>query len=275
MTNWRQSTKSAVFKDRIGDKGLIYLVGIIIIFGLVMLFSASLAVAYNKYGDSYYIFRRQIFFLALGAIVYWLFSKIDYHRWKKYAFFMLIFSIVLLTLVFIPGLQGDWGTANSWISVFGFSLQPSEFVKIAFLIYLSAWLEKRKSNLANTSQGVGSFLIVLGVIALLMALQPDFGTLAILVLTSLIVYFVGGGSIKHLLSIVLAGVLAMIIVIYFKPYQADRFKCLVNPNYSRQKACYQINQSLIAVGSGGLIGRGLGASMQKYSYLPEASGDSI
>ncbi|MEK7557782.1 MAG: putative lipid II flippase FtsW [Patescibacteria group bacterium] len=277
MANWKRSINIllGVSKDRAGDKGLLCLVGVIIIFGLIMLSSASSVASYNVYGDSYFIFKRQIFFLILSLIVYWFFSKIDYHKWKKYAFFMLVFSIILLTLVFIPGLRGDWGTAKSWISIFGFSLQPSEFVKITFLLYLAAWLEGRKNKLTEVAQGIGPFLIAFSVIALLMLLQPDFGTLFILTLTSFLVYFVGGGNIKHILFIILICILALIIMIYFKPYQADRFKCFINSNYSRQNTCYQINQSLIAVGSGGLIGRGLGASRQKYSYLPEVSGDSI
>lgn len=277
MVNWQRTTNIlfGVNKNKAGDKSLIYLVGTIIIFGLIMLSNASLVVSYNAYGDSYFILKRQIFFLILSLIVYWFFSKIDYHKWKKYAFFMLIFSIVLLTLVFIPGLSGGWGTANSWINVFGFSLQPSEFVKITFLLYLAAWLESKKNNLADITQGVGPFLIVFGIIALLMMLQPDFGTLFIITLTSFLVYFVGGGRIKHLLFIVLVCILALAIMIHFKPYQADRFKCLINSDYSRKNVCYQVNQSLIAVGSGGIIGRGLGASRQKYLYLPEVSSDSI
>ncbi|MDO9399135.1 MAG: putative lipid II flippase FtsW [bacterium] len=277
MSNWRRSINIllGVSKDRAGDKGLICLVGVIIIFGLIMLASASSVASYNVYGDSYFIFKRQIFFLILSLFVYWFFSKIDYHKWKKYAFFMLIFSIILLTLVFIPGLRGDWGTAKSWINIFGFSLQPSEFVKITFLLYLAAWLESRKNKLTEITQGIGPFLIAFSVLALLMLLQPDVGTLFILTLTSFLVYFVGGGNIKHILFIVLIGILALAIMIHFKPYQADRFRCLIDSNYSRQDTCYQINQSLIAVGSGGLFGRGLGASRQKYSYLPEVSGDSI
>lgn len=267
----RPNTLSNIFPNKTVGKNLIYLVSTIIVFGLIMLFSASSIKAYNNFGDSYYFLKHQIFSLILGFVVYWFFSQIDYHKWKKYAFFMLIFSIALLCLVFIPGLSAEWGKAHSWIKIFSFSLQPSEFVKITFLLYLSAWLESRK----NIIQSIGPFLVVLGIIAFLMVLQPDIGTLFIIVLISLLVYFVGGGSIKHILFIILIGVLALIIIIHFKPYQAGRFKCLFDINYSQKNICYQVNQSLIAVGSGGLIGRGLGASRQKYLYLPEVSNDSI
>jgi len=206
---------------------------------------------------------------------FWFFSRVDYHRWKKYAFGFLLFSIILLLLVFIPGLSAHYGKARSWINVFGFSLQPSEFVKLSFLLYLAAWLESRGRKLTDFYQGIGPFVAVLSFIGILMLLQPDIGTLSIIAITSLIVYFVGGGSIKHILVIILLGILTFALLIQFKPYQLNRFKCLIEPQFSSQDVCYQVNQSLIAVGSGGIFGRGIGASRQKFMYLPEVQGDSI
>jgi cell division protein FtsW len=257
------------------DRPLIFIVGAIIVFGMVMLSSASSVIAYNTYHDSYYFFKHQIFGLVLGLAAAWFFSRIDYQVWRKYALWMLIASIGLLLLVFIPGLAGTWGTSRSWINIFGYSLQPSEFVKITFLIYLAAWLEGRKKQLAEVSRGIGPFIAILGVIALLMILQPDMGTLTIIALASLVVYFIGGGSIKHLVGLVLLGLVALIIMVNIYPYQANRFKCMMDPSYAPQKECYQINQSLIAVGSGGFFGRGLGASRQKFLYLPQAQNDAI
>lgn len=259
-----------------GDKNLVVAVGIIIIFGLIMLSSATSAVAYAKFGNSYYYFTHQLFGLFLGLIAGWLFSRLDYHLWRKYAFYFLIFSIVLLLLVFIPGLSATYGKARSWINVFGlFSLQPSEFVKLSFLLYLAAWLESRGKKLSDLHQGAGPFVVVLGAIAFLMILQPDIGTLSIIALVSLIVYFVGGGKIFHILIMIFVGVLAFTVMVHYKPYQMNRFKCLSDPSFSSNDICYQVNQSLIAVGSGGLFGRGLGESRQKFMYLPEVSGDSI
>src|SRR3989339_1101325 len=257
------------------DKKLIVVIFTILTFGLISLSSASSVIAYDKFGDPYYYFKHQLFGLALGLIAFAIFSRIDYHIWKEYAFGFLFFSIVLLLLVFIPGLSAHYGKARSWINVFGFSLQPSEFVKLSFLLYLAAWLETRKKSLHEISQGIGPFIAVLGFIALLMLLQPDLGTLSIVTATSLIVYFAGGGKKRHLVTICLVGVLALTAIISVKTYQQERFKCLLDPNYDSRGACYQINQSLIAVGSGGVLGRGLGASRQKYMYLPEVSGDSI
>lgn len=257
------------------DKHLLISVGIILCFGLIILSSASSVLAYAKFGSSYYYFKHQLIGLGLGLLAFLVFSQIDYHKWKKFAFGFLIFSIVLLILVFIPGLSAHYGKARSWINVFGFSLQPSEFVKISFLIYLAAWLEARRKHLDDFYTGVGPFAVVLGFIGFLMILQPDIGTLFIISLTSLIVYFVGGGKISHILTIILIGVLALTIMVHFKPYQANRFKCMADPSFSPNDICYQVNQSLIAVGSGGFWGKGLGQSRQKFMYLPEVSGDSI
>ncbi|GAG18104.1 unnamed protein product, partial [marine sediment metagenome] len=220
------------------DRSLIITIGIIIVFGLIMLSLASSVIAYTKFGDSYYYFKHQLIGLSLGLLAFWFFSCFDYHRLKKYAFGFLIFSVVLLSLVFVPGLGAEHGTARSWINIFGkFSLQPSEFVKLSFLIYLAAWLESRGKRLEDFHQGIGPFVIVLSVIAGLMILQPDIGTLFIIAMTSLIVYFVGGGKIRHILIILLFAVLLFVLMVQFKPYQMDRFRCLIDPQYDRQDVC--------------------------------------
>ncbi|MFH1662144.1 MAG: putative lipid II flippase FtsW [Candidatus Falkowbacteria bacterium] len=257
------------------DKSLVITIWIIIIFGMIMLSSASSIIAYTKFGDSYHYFKHQLIGLSIGLVLFYFLSKFNYKNLEKYAFGFLVFSIFLLVLVFIPGLGMDHGKARSWINVFGFSLQPSEFVKLSFLIYLAAWLERRKNNLDDLHQGIGPFVIVLGAIAGLMILQPDIGTLSIITGTSLMVYFVGGGKFKHILTILIIGVLCFSLMLHYKPYQKNRFKCMLDPSFSSQDICYQVNQSLIAVGSGGIFGRGLGESRQKYMYLPEVSGDSI
>src|SRR3989339_1120914 len=257
------------------DKNLVAVIFIILIFGLISLSSASSVVAYAKFGDAYHYFKNQLFGLALGLGAFWFFSRVDYHLWRKYAFGFLVSSIVLLLLVFIPGLAADYGTASSWITVFGHSLQPSELVKISFLLYLAAWLETRKEELGDVSRGIGPFLVVLGIITFLMIKQPDIGTLSIIAITSLIVYFVGGGQLKHILLIFLIGAVGFAVMVQLRPYQLQRFQCMLDPGFDKAKTCYQVNQSLIAVGSGGVFGRGLGESRQKFMYLPEIQGDSI
>jgi len=258
-----------------GDFILMIAVGIILLFGIIMLSSATTAIAYLKYkGDSYYFFKHQLYGFSLGLIFFFIFSKIDYRKWRKNAFYLLLISIFLLLLVFIPGLSAKWGTSRSWINIFGFSLQPSELVKISFLLYLAAWLDRFGSKISNFTATI-PFLAVFVVISLLMLLQPDFGTLFIIALTSLIIYYVSGGKLKHILVIILIGIIGIFIMIRFKPYQAYRFKCFTDPGFSQENYCYQVNQSLIAIGSGGFWGRGLGNSRQKFMYLPEVNSDAI
>ncbi|MFA6416973.1 MAG: putative lipid II flippase FtsW [Patescibacteria group bacterium] len=258
------------------DKSLIAAVMVLLIFGLVLLFSASSVVSYARYGNTYFYFLNQLTAIAIGLAAFFIVSKIDYRVWRKYAFLFLIFSIVLLTLVFIPGIRSEYGTARSWINLFGHSFQPAELVKLSFLIYLATWLEAKKGDLNSFSGGIVPFLFILGIISLLMLAQPDLGTLFIIAFTAMMVFFVGGGKIKHIfLVVVFAGLLLFLMLSMKSSYQSDRFKCLKDPSYSAQDKCYQINQSLIAVGSGGWLGRGLGQSRQKFMYLPEVWGDSI
>lgn len=258
-----------------GDRQLYFLIGLLLLIGLITLSSASSVVAYARYGDEYYYFKHQLIGLTMGIAVFLVLSRINYHVWKKNALSYLIFSIVLLILVFIPGLASEHGKARSWINIFGFSLQPSEFVKLTFLLYLSAWLEARKKDLYDLHLGIGPFLMSLGVITLLMLMQPDIGTLVIIGFTALIVYFIGGGSKKHITFIIVFSLLALSIMIQLRSYQMDRFRCVMNPEYSINDKCYQTHQSLIAIGSGGFFGRGLGESRQKFMYLPEVYGDFI
>jgi len=258
------------------DKSLITAVSVLIISGLVLLFSASSVVSYARFGNTYHYFLNQLFALGIGLVAFIIVSKIDYRVWRKYAFLFLVFSIVLLILVFVPGIRSEYGTARSWINLFGHSFQPAEMVKLSFLIYLATWLEAKKGDLGSFANGIIPFLFILGIISLLMLAQPDLGTLFIIVFTSMLVFFVGGGKLKHIfLVVILAGLLLFLTLSIKSSYQNDRFKCLKDPSYSSQDKCYQINQSLIAVGSGGWFGRGLGQSRQKFMYLPEVWGDSI
>ena len=258
------------------DKSLITALFVLLVFGLVMLFSASSIVSYARFGNTYHYLLNQAFSLVIALAVFFVAARIDYHWWKKLAGFFLLFSIVLLLLVFVPGLRAEFGTARSWIMIAGHSFQPAELVKVSFLIYLATWLEAKKGALNDMASGVLPFLIILGVISVLMLMQPDLGTLFIIAFTALVVFFAGGGKMTHIVIAILLAGLALFLFLSLKSnYQSDRFKCLKDPSYSVSDKCYQVNQSLIAVGSGGFFGRGLGQSRQKFMYLPEVWGDSI
>lgn len=269
-----------ILKDiryREGDSYLKISIACIIMFGLIMLASASSIISYETSGDAYYFFKRQLLFFIVGAGLFWLASKVDYHYFKRYALSMLVISIVLLLIVFVPSLMHQVGGAKSWIEFSGFTLQPSEFMKLTFLIYLSAWFagQKEKHRVADASQKSRPFFIILAIVAVLMILQPDIGTLFIIAISSLVVYFVGGGKVKHIVAIILIGIVLLGALLAVFDYQRERFKCLLDSAYSPQDRCYQVNQSLIAIGSGGFLGRGLGESRQKYLYLPEVQNDFV
>ncbi len=259
------------------DKILILTVIGIILFGLVMLTSASGGYAYLRYHDGYYFLKHQLEALLIGVLGCYFFSRYNYHNLRRLSFWMLVVSVLLLVLVFVPGLSSAANfKARSWINVFGFSLQPSELVKLTFLIYLAGWLEGRKQKqLEDFSQGLLPFLSVLGLIAILMLKQPDFGTFFIILVVSLTVFYVSGGNLKHLLGLGALGFLFLLLAVKAMPYQMDRINCYLEPSGKADSACYQVNQALIAIGSGGLWGRGFGESRQKMMYLPEVSGDSI
>lgn len=248
-------------------------VGLLLIFGLVMLASASSVMSYNTYQDTYYLFKKQFVNVIIGVLAYLFFSKIDYRKLRLVALPALILSIVFLLLVFIPGLGKVTNGSRSWLNIFGYSIQPAEIVKLFFIIYLAALFEKS----TETAKRFKSFLILYGILAVLMLLQPDLGTLSILTFTSFVVYYVGGGKIKHILWVVAVGIIGLMVLVNLpnQSYRLDRFRCFIDSNRDTGQACYQINQSLIAIGSGGIFGRGLGESRQKFLYLPEVQNDFI
>ena len=259
------------------DWHLVGAIWVLVIFGLIMLASAGVATGWQKFGDTYWHLKHQLVFgLLPGIVLFIIFAKIDYHYWKKIAAPLLFISIGLLVLVFIPGIGAKWGTSRSWINIFGMSIQPSEIVKLTFLLYLSAWLSaKQEHHIKDLSYGFIPFVFILGVIATLNILEPDTGTMIIITAMSLAVYFVAGGSLIHLTWLSLFGAAGLAFIIKVSPYRAARLTTFLHPELDPKGIGYHINQALLAVGSGGFFGRGYGHSRQKFAYLPEVTGDSI
>ena len=264
-------------KNSSADWYLIGAIWLLVIFGLIMLASAGVAQGWNDQQDVYYYVKHQILVGLLPGIALFLFFWfLDYRRLQKYAGSMLFISVALLVLVLIPGIGGGWGTANSWIRVFGFSFQPAEAVKLTFLIYLAAlWSQREEQHIKDLSAGFVPFLMVLGLIGFLMMMQPDTGTLVIIVAISLAVYFAAGANILHLLFLGGLGVGSLALAIKLAPYRASRWMIFLHPELDPKGKGYHIAQATLAVGSGSWFGRGYGHSRQKFAYLPEASGDSI
>lgn len=259
------------------DYGFIVILFLIVTFGFVMLSSASVSLSFEKYNDSYYLLKHQLFWgLIPGILAFVFFSFFDYKIFKKLSFWMLVASIGLLVLVFIPHIGAGYGTARSWINIFGASFQPSELVKLTFLIYLASWLETHGHKKAGDfSEGLMPFLSVLGVIVVLLFLQPDLGTMTIIALISLTVYFVGGANLLHMIGVGAASLVGLFVLIKIAPYRAARLSIFLHPELDPQGIGYHINQAFLAIGSGGIWGRGFGMSRQKFQYLPEVAGDSI
>lgn len=258
------------------DYVFITLLFIITFFGLVMLSSASTVIAFQKFQDSYHYLKHQIIYgLIPGLALFFLFSKINYKFWKKFAFIILIFGIALLILVFVPKISATYSPAKSWIHIGDFSLQPSEIVKLAFLIYLSAWFAEKGKDLTSWQFGLFPFLLALGIVAGLVILQPDIGTVFIIVIMSLVVFYVAGGRLLHLFFLTGVGAGALALLIKIAPYRAQRLTIFLHPEFDPQNIGYHINQALLAIGSGGIFGLGLGQSRQKFQYLPQVIADSI
>lgn len=260
------------------DVTFLTLASVIIMFGLLMIVSAGGPIGYNQFGDTYYFIKHQVLFgLLPGLAALLFFSRLPYLWWRRYAWELLLISMFLLLLVFIPGLRADFGTSRSWISIGGvFSIQPAEIVKLTFLFYLAAWLERRgTSGVADVSAGLVPFITVLGIIGFLMILQPDVGTMLIIAAMSLVVYFAAGAPLGHLGLLGSIGGLVLGILVLVAPYRLDRFLAFLNPERDPLGISYHVTQALIAISTGGLFGLGYGHSVQKFQYLPEVVSDSI
>jgi len=245
-------------------------------FGLVMISSASSVLAYEKFkqaGDYYYVWRQGLNVL-LGIVAMLFFSNFDYRRYRALAMPLLAGTTVLLIMVFIPHIGSEIKGAHRWLNL-GFSFQPSELAKITFLIYICAWLESRKERLEGIWSGLLPFILMLGLISLLIILEPDLGTLTIIILSSIAVFFASGAPVWHFGS--LGAFLAVIFSIFIasRSYRWNRLMTFLKPSAETLGTGYHVNQAFIAVSQGGLWGLGFGKSIQKLKYLPEPHTDSI
>lgn len=264
-------------QTKLGDKTVLTVVSSLLIFGLVMISSAGVIYSQTRFADEYYFFKHQLFFGVFpGMLALYMFSRLDYHFWKKVAVPLFFLSVIFLILVFVPGVGSRVYGASRWIQLGPFSFQPSEMTKLAIIVYLAAWLESRgTARIKDLFEGMLPFLGIMGLIGFLIMKQPDTGTLGVIILTSFAIFFVAGARLHHLASMGALGAFALWILVKIEPYRFNRILAFLDPGADPQGIGYQINQAVLAIGSGGLFGRGLGKSVQKYNYLPEASGDSI
>lgn len=258
------------------DRTLLILIIVLVIFGFLIFSSASLGLLARQ-GASFssVAFSQILFGIVGGSIAFFLTSTIHYRLWRQYAFWIFVATLLLTLCVFLPGIGFAHGGAQRWILIGSFSMQPSEFLKIGFTIYMATWLSGMKGHLNDFKNGTLPFVILLGGVGVPLLLQPDTDTYLIMVAASLAMFITAGGKIRDVIIMGIAGVLLIAILAFTRPYIKDRIETFLNPASDPQGSGYQIKQSLIAVGSGGFIGRGFGQSIQKFEYLPEPNSDSI
>jgi len=276
------------------DYFLIWIVIFLIIFGIVVLASVSFSISQEKFGNTFYFLSHQILFgLIPGIILAWIVYRLPIIYLKKLALPSFLINLVFLGLVFLPVIGLSIRGATRWISLGPISFQPSEFLKLTFILYLASWLSIRTSppkektlrlkkklltgfkasHHQNTT--LIAFFLVLGLISLLLILQPDISTLGTIAIIALIMYFLAGAPFWHILLIVSTGITALLGLIKIAPYRMDRFLIFLKPELNPLGIGYHLQQSLIAIGSGGIRGLGLGLSRQRLGFLPGAMSDSI
>lgn len=243
--------------------------------GIIMVYSASAVNALHDYGDSFFYLKRQLIFAVLGIVMMFMMMNTDYWIWKKFAKLALIICFALLVIVLIPGIGVVRGGARSWLGIGAFGIQPSEFMKLGMILFLSKLLSEQKLDITKFKTGLMPPLLVVGCAFGLIMLQPDLGTGAVLVGASLLIIFSAGARLVHLAALALVGVAGLVALIIAAPYRLKRITAFLDPWQDPQGAGYQAIQSLYAIGPGKLFGLGLGMSRQKYSYLPEPQTDFI
>ena len=258
------------------DRILLYSVFGLLAFGLVMIASAGVGYSRVRFGDEYFFFKRQLLFGVLpGLLILAIVKNIDYKIWRKFSFLFFVVSMVFLVLVFVPGIGSKIYGASRWVQLGPLSFQPSEMLKISLILYLAAWLEGKRERIKDFYEGLVPFLMIVGIISFLLIKQPDIGTLGATILIAMAIFFVSGAKISHMVLIGGAGIASLFALIKLESYRMDRLLVFLHPELDPRGIGYQINQALLAIGSGGLFGVGLGHSLQKFNYLPEPVGDSI
>lgn len=258
------------------DRPLFYATLFLLAGGLLVLASASMVLSQNKFGSvGYYALRQLVFGGILGFLALWAASRINYRFWKKMALPLMVISFGLMAMVFLPKFGISAGGARRWIGLGFLTFQPAEILKLSFIVYLSSWLDARRREVESLSYGLIPFSIMLAIIGVFLIMQPDFGTLGIIVLTAGLLYFLGGGKTSQIVTLTLLGLFLAFLLAQLAPYRMARLTVFLNPGQDLQGIGYHANQASIAIGSGGFQGLGFGKSLQKYNYLPEPMGDSI
>lgn len=256
-------------KKIIFDVPLLSFVTLLVFFGLLTIYNASSFIAYRDFGDKYHYIKDQSMWVVLGFTALTVASFFDYHKLYNLALPILLSAVFLLIGVFIPGIGVYALGAHRWINTHVFILQPAEYVKLALAIYLAAWFSTKESGRFL------AFCLLLGLVLGLVMLEPDMGTASVIFAEAAAVYFLSGSSVMYFIGAAPVVGLLGFLMIKLSPYRAQRLATFMDIGSSPEHASYHVKQILIALGSGGVTGVGLGNSLQKYAYLPENTTDSI
>ncbi|PLX18941.1 MAG: putative lipid II flippase FtsW [Candidatus Muiribacterium halophilum] len=256
------------------DLFFITVIFLLLIFGLVMVYSSSFVEAGEKFSDEGFFLKRQVLWAVVGMMAMFIVSTIDYHFFIRHSRKFLVFFLILLFIVLMLPESYRVKGANRWLSFKYFKIQPSEFIKYVFVWFL-AWYFGKSENIVNIGKRIVAPILVFVVIALTILVQPDLGTVFVIAFTFFTILFVLGLSYRYLFSIMFTGIVAFVGAVLVEPYRKNRILAFLNPWAYRYNYGYHIINSLMAVGSGGFLGQGLGLGKQKFMYLPEPYSDFI
>lgn len=247
----------------------------LLVIGMVMVLSASEYKTLIYYNDSFYYFKRQLLWSVLGLIGMFYMINFDYKRLRQYITPILAIAFILLVLVLIPGVGVEVNDATRWIGIGPIQFAPAELVKLCIIIFTAYGLSRSRERIKSFTAGVLPYMVVMGLAALLILLQPDLGTALSLAGIVIVMVFAAGARPSHLITVVAAGLAAVVPLIALEPYRLKRLMAFLDPWADPQETGFHIIQGLYAIGSGGLFGLGLGQSKQKFLYLPENHTDFI
>jgi len=269
------ASKYNVPKVNIEYYSIFIITSILFAIGIMMVSSSSTACGESYFNDPYWFIKRQIIWSVISFIALIIFSKLNYHSYSKLSNFIIVFAIGLLALVLIPGFGIGVGGSQRWLNLLFFSIQPSEFVKIAVVVYLCDVLNKRYRNIYKIKNVIIPAFLVLSVITILIFMEPDFGSVFVIWVIVFIILFAGGVRFKHIAGLGFMWFAVAAGYLFMAEYRRERLFAFIDKSGEYSQSNFQVTQSLIALGSGNITGVGLGNSIQKYFYLPEAHTDFI
>lgn len=262
-------------KTKKPDHILFILTLILVFVGFAIFASAALGQVGKDGANFATIALKQLAILLIGLVALLGIANIPYQNLKKWSPFLFLGGLILSAAVFVPGLGFMYNGATRWLDLGLVTIQPAEILKLTFIIFLAAWASARKEKIKDLPEGLVPFILFIGLVIVIMFFQKDTGTLMVMLSGAIGIFIAAGGRIAHLFILGLIGLIAFGGLVIVRPHVRDRLITFLNPSHDEQGSSYQINQSLIAIGSGGLAGRGFGQSIQKFNFLPEPIGDSI